>query len=156
MTTETRWLDDDEQHLWRLLRGFVWGFPSALDRQLSHDSNLSTGEYSVLATLSEAPGDQLRPSDTAADLGWERSRLSHLLRRMEAKGLIERVPSRCDRRGSDIHLTARGRRTVEEAAPDHVTFVRETVFDPLTEDEQRSLESALTKIRDAVRRYEGN
>jgi DNA-binding MarR family transcriptional regulator len=150
MAEETRWLSDEEQELWRSLRSFVWAYPSAMDRQLSHDSDLSTGEYSVLATLSESEHDQLRPSDTAADLGWERSRLSHLLRRMEAKGLIERVPSLCDRRGHDVHLTAKGRETIEAAAPHHVEFVRETVFDALTPDELTTLGTVLAKIRDRL------
>ncbi|MGO1319709.1 MAG: MarR family winged helix-turn-helix transcriptional regulator [Galactobacter sp.] len=142
-----RWLNEDEQTLWRSLRSFVWAFPSAMDRQLSRDSNLSTGEYSVLATLSESENDQLRPSDTASDLGWERSRLSHLLRRMEAKGLIERVPSLCDRRGHDVHLTQKGRATIEAAAPHHVEFVRESVFDALTQQEQDTLKTVLAKIQ---------
>jgi DNA-binding MarR family transcriptional regulator len=146
MTNETQWLNPEEQDLWRSLRSFVWAFPSAMDRQLGHDSDLSTGEYSVLATLSESPDDQLRPSDTASDLGWERSRLSHLLRRMEAKGLIERVPSACDRRGHDVHLTQKGRATIEAAAPHHVEFVRQTIFDGLTSQEQDTLRSVLTKV----------
>jgi DNA-binding MarR family transcriptional regulator len=128
------------------MRSFVWAFPSAMDRQLGHDSDLSTGEYSVLATLSESPNDQLRPSDTASDLGWERSRLSHLLRRMEAKGLIERVPSACDRRGHDVHLTQKGRATIEAAAPHHVEFVRETIFDVMTQQEQDALKDFLAKV----------
>lgn len=144
--TGPRWLNEDEQALWRSLRSFVWAFPSAMDRQLSHDSELSTGEYSVLATLSESERGQLRPSDTASDLGWERSRLSHLLRRMEAKGLIERVPSLCDRRGHDVHLTPKGRATIEAAAPAHVEFVRQTVFDDLTKDEQDTFKTVLAKI----------
>lgn len=146
----TRWLSQDEQEMWLQVREFMWGYPSALDRQLGQDSNLSTGEYSVLSTLSEAPGQQLRAGDAAADLGWERSRLSHLLRRMEAKGLIERVPSRCDRRGHDVHLTELGLATIEEAAPAHVTFIRETLFDPLSPEEQAVLARALRRVGEAA------
>lgn len=148
----TRWLSKDEQETWLRVREFMWGYPSALDRQLGRDSALSTGEYSVLSTLSEAPDHQLRAGDAAADLGWERSRLSHLLRRMEAKGLIERVPSRCDRRGHDVHLTALGWSTIQEAAPAHVSFIRETLFDPLTPEEQQVLASALRRVAEAAGR----
>jgi len=133
------------------MREFMWGYPAALERQNARDSGLSTGEYSVLATLSEAEGQQLRAGDTAADLGWERSRLSHLLRRMEAKGLIERVVSKCDGRGQDVLLTQKGWDAIRDAAPDHVTFVRETIFDPLSAQEQLVLVGALRKIREATR-----
>lgn len=148
---DTRWLDQREQEVWLAVREFMWSFPSDLDRQLTRDSELSTGEYSVLATLSEAPGHQLRAGDAAADLGWERSRLSHLLKRMEAKGLIERVASLCDRRGHDVHLTALGWEVLKEAAPSHVTFIRETLFDSLEDGEAEVLARALTRVRDAAK-----
>lgn len=151
----TRWLSADEQQTWLAVREFMWGYPPALDRQLSQDAGLSTGEYSVLSTLSEAPGRQLRAGDAAADLGWERSRLSHLLRRMEAKGFIERVPSLCDKRGHDVHLTQLGWDTIEAAAPAHVTFIRETLFDSLSPEEQRVLASALSKVHRAAYRPDG-
>lgn len=146
----TRWLSEEEQGTWLAIREFMWGYPAALDRQNARDSGLSTGEYSVLATLSEAEGHQLRAGDAAADLGWERSRLSHLLRRMEGKGLIERVASKCDGRGQDVILTGAGWDAIREAAPDHVSFVRETIFDPLTEEEQDTLARALRKVREAT------
>lgn len=148
----TRWLSEEEQQTWLAVREFMWGYPPALDRQLSQDAGLSTGEYSVLSTLSEAPGRQLRAGDAAADLGWERSRLSHLLRRMEAKGFIERVASLCDKRGHDVHLTQLGWEAIEAAAPQHVTFIRETLFDTLTVEEQRALAGALRKVHQAANR----
>ena len=149
-TEQTRWLSSDEQETWLRIREFMWGYSAALDRQMAQDAGLSTGEYSVLATLSEAEDRQLRAGDAAADLGWERSRLSHLLRRMEAKGLIERVASKCDGRGQDVLLTQLGWETIQAAAPSHVTFVRETIFDPLTPEEQATLATALGKVRQAT------
>lgn len=152
----TRWLSEEEQQTWLAVRQFMWGFPPAVDRQLTQDSGLSTGEYSVLATLSQAPGRQLRAGDAAADLGWERSRLSHLLRRMEAKGLIERVASICDKRGHDVHLTQLGWETIEAAAPRHVTFIRGTLFDSLSDEEQRVLAAALRKVHQAATLPDGD
>ena len=147
---ETRWLTDGEQDLWRILREFLWQFPSAMDRQMLRDSNMQTGEYSVLAVLSETSEPSLRPADVATALSWDRSRLSHLLRRMEAKGLISRCSDETDRRGHQITLTAQGRQRIEEAAPSHVSFVRETVFDSLEPTERAALESALPKILAAL------
>lgn len=147
---ETRWLTDSEQDLWRTLREFLWQFPSAMDRQMLRDSKMQTGEYSVLAVLSETTEPSLRPADVATALRWDRSRLSHLLRRMEAKGLISRCSDETDRRGHQIMLTAQGRQTIEEAAPSHVSFVRETIFDSLDPSERTAFESALPKILAAL------
>ena len=143
----TRWLNEREKQVWLTLREFIWGFPAALDRQAQRDSALSIVEYSVLSTLSETPGARMRAGDLAAELGWQRSRLSHLVGRMEAKGVVERVSSGDDGRGQDVVLTDAGWSAIRAAAPGHVTFVRETVFDPLTPEEQDALESALTRIR---------
>lgn len=147
---EPRWLNEEEQQLWLEFREFLWGFPRAMDRQLARDSGMSSGEYSVLAAVSQAAPRALRSGDLAALLDWERSRVSHLLRRMEAKGLIERCASSDDGRGQDIKLTDEGWNTIRGAAPGHVTFVRETLFDSLTENEREQFGAMLSKVRSAA------
>lgn len=148
--SEPRWLTAQEQELWLEFREFLWGFPSAMDRQLNRDSCLSTGEYSVLAAVSEVAPERLRSGDLATTLQWERSRVSHLLRRMEAKGLIERCAATVDGRGQEIMLTDAGWSTLRTAAPRHVGFVRETLFDSLSAAEQEQLRTILGKVRGAV------
>ena len=151
MNSDTRWLNEHEQQVWRGLRELLWGFESAMDRQLIRDSELSGVEYSVLAALSEAEGGTMRARDIAHTLDWERSRLSHLLKRMAARGLVDRVECPEDARGFNIMMTDAGRRAIEQAAPGHVSFVRENVFDPLTPAEQEALLAATTKIQHALR-----
>lgn len=148
--SEPRWLNEEEAQRWLEIREFLWGFPSAMDRQLARDAEMSSGEYSVLAAVSQAAPEALRSGDLAAQLNWERSRVSHLLRRMEAKGLISRCASSCDGRGQDITLSEAGWETVRSAAPGHVNFVRETVFDSLSPTEQEQFSAMLNKIRAAV------
>ena len=147
---EPHWLDDREREVWLALRRLLWGLPPAIDRQLMRDSQLSGPEYSVLATLSECPDGVLRSGTAAQELGWERSRLSHILRRMEAKGLISRTCSPDDARGQDVHLTEAGRAAIIEAAPGHVDFVRSTVFDPLSPEQQSLLGEACGRIVEAI------
>jgi DNA-binding MarR family transcriptional regulator len=55
--------------------------------------------------LSNAPQGRLQITDFAALIGWERSRLSHHLRRLSHRGLTKRVPSAEDRRATDAILT---------------------------------------------------
>jgi DNA-binding MarR family transcriptional regulator len=146
----TRWLTEQEKVLWLELREFTNGLPRALDRQLSRDSDVSGVEYAVLAAVSEAPPEGIRSGDLAAILEWDRSRVSHLLRRMEAKGFVGRCPASGDGRGQEISLTAKGWDKVRSAAPGHVTMVRETIFDPLSVPEQEALLAAIRNIRHAA------
>jgi len=86
----------------------------------------------------------------AAQIGWERSRVSHHVRRMSARGLVTCGLSAADRRVTEVTLTARGRQALEEAAPGHVDLVRRLFFgglppglvNPLTE----ALESVYANI----------
>jgi len=148
--TEPRWLSADEQTTWLELREFTSGLPRVIDRQLNQDSGMSGGEYAVLAAVSEAPPEGVRSGDLARILEWEKSRVSHLLRRMEAKGLVGRCAASDDGRGQEISLTPEGWDLVRETAPGHVNLVRETVFDPLTEEELLQLRNSLRKIRGAA------
>jgi hypothetical protein len=66
---------------------------------------------------------------------------------MEVKGMVERCVADADGRGQDVVLTDAGWEEIRSAAPGHVTFVRESVFDPLSPEEQDQLESMLTRIR---------
>ncbi|MHA7305040.1 MarR family winged helix-turn-helix transcriptional regulator [Arthrobacter sp. TMN-49] len=147
---EPRWLSAHERELWLELREFTIGLPRAIDRQLSQDSSVSGGEFAILAAVSEAPPEGVRSSDLAAILAWERSRVSHLLRRMEARGLVGRCAASSDGRGQEISLTEAGWAKVRSAAPGHVTMVRETIFDPLTVEQQEQLLVAIRSIRHAV------
>ena len=116
-----------------------------MNRQLQADSGLSLADYDVLVALSDDDAG-MRVSDLAAQIGWERSRLSHQLRRMEERGLTERRPSVEDGRTSNVVLTANGRRAITEAAPGHVDLVRALFFDPLPDNLLGPFTAALEHI----------
>jgi DNA-binding MarR family transcriptional regulator len=67
------------------------------------------------------------------------ARLSHVVRRLEERGLVERFPCPDDARATNARLTAAGWDTVAAAAPDHVAHVRAKVLDALTPDQVRQL-----------------
>jgi DNA-binding MarR family transcriptional regulator len=89
----------------------------AIDRQLL-EAGLSSADYDLLVPLSETPTHELRTRDLGRLVGWDRSRLSHHLRRMEQQGLISRHDCDDDARGTMITLTGEGLRAVKAAAPD--------------------------------------
>lgn len=117
-----------------------------MNRQLQADSDLSLSDYDVLVALSGNRDQSTRVSDLAAHIGWERSRLSHQLRRMEERGLTERRPSTQDGRTSNVVLTERGRAAITDAAPAHVDLVRSLFFDPLPDSLLAPFTAALEHI----------
>ena len=113
--------------------------PAALDSQLRRDADLTHFDYYVLAMLSEAPERTMRMARLAANTTATLARLSHVVQRLEARGLLERVPCPGDRRATNARLTEAGWRKVQQAAPGHVTFVRDNVIDALTPDQVTQL-----------------
>ena len=128
----TEWLDERENRAWRALQAVLQPLETALNRQLSKDSGLSTADYTVLVALSEAEQHRLRIRDLVRITCWEKSRVSHQIRRMESRGLLVRTDCPTDARGSFIRLTAEGLVTIQSAAPAHVAEVRRLVIDALS------------------------
>ena len=128
---EPNWLSPSELRAWRAFVDARHQVGVHLDRGLQ-ESGLSGADYEVLALLSEHDGDRMPSQELRNALGWEKSRLSHQLRRMEKDGLISREPNPADARSSVVCLLPVGRATVEKAAPGHVADVRRNFIDLLT------------------------
>lgn len=150
MTDPTPWLDDAEQRLWRTWLEVTAALPSALHQDLQDSAGLSLPDFDVLVRLTESPGGRLRVSELAEALTWERSRLSHHLRRMGARGLVAREECDDDGRGAFAVVTDVGRAAIEAAAPGHVRTVRRLVLDSLDEGDLERLQGALDRMRSAI------
>ena len=85
-------------------------------------------------------------SQLADDSNQSRSRLTHTVARMEAKGLILRKSCPNDRRGVIAVLTATGLTLLKNAAPTHVTSVRAALVDPVDPDDFRALGRAMKAV----------
>lgn len=147
--TEPRWLDEREARLWRAFLEMRRHLDGAIERQLA-DAGLSTADYQLLVPLSEATEDGERARDLGRGVSWDRSRLSHQLRRMEQRGLIQRRTCLTDGRGTMISLTAAGRKAVEAAAPGHVAVVRRSFVDLLSAQEIDVLTTIFSRVHDSL------
>jgi DNA-binding MarR family transcriptional regulator len=136
---DQRWLDDDEMAAWLRLVAVVELLPGVLDSQLRRDSGLTHFDYFVLAILSESPGRTLRMTGLAHRTNATLARLSHVVRRLEERKLVERLPCPEDARATNARLTDQGWASVVEAAPGHVENVRHHVFDALSPTQVRQL-----------------
>lgn len=144
----TRWLDDEEIVAWVRLAAVLELLPGALDSQLRRDAGLTLFEYFVLSMLSEAPARTLRMTALAARTNSTLPRLSHVVRRLAGRGLVERFPCPQDGRATNARLTGSGWSTVVATAPGHVDAVRRNVFDVLNREQVRHL----SEITEAILR----
>lgn len=148
--TRGAWLDEREQRAWR-----AWLEGSALlEEALGRDLvavGLTFSEYDILVQLSEVEDRSLRMSELAGLVLHSRSRLTHTVSRMEARGLVRREPCEEDRRGVRCTMTEAGMAALVEAAPHHVGSVREHLVEPLDREEFLALGAAMAKVRDRLR-----
>ncbi len=117
-----------------------------MNRQLQTDSGVSLGDYTVMNAISQGPQGRTQLTALATVIGWERSRLSHHLVRMERRGLVQRIPSATDRRSTDVELSAAGWNLLREAAPLHAGWVRQAFFEDLEPDQERALGATLAAV----------
>ena len=143
---EPRWLDEQQQEVWRDLVTWARALPEELDRDLRAATGLDLDDYEILAHLSEAEDCHLSMSVLADCLTYSRSRLTHRFDRLVDQGLVER--RRCDLDGRVVYaaLTEAGWELLRRVAPTHVRSVRARVIDGLEPDDLRILEDLLPRM----------
>jgi DNA-binding MarR family transcriptional regulator len=147
---ENRWLTDEERIAWVRLAAVLELLPGVLDTQLRRDADLSHFEYFVLAMLSEAPARTLRMTALATRTNATLPRLSHVVRRLEDRGLVRRFPCPEDGRATNAQLTEAGWDKIVAAAPGHVATVRQKVIDALDAEQVRQLAGITEAILDRI------
>lgn len=145
-TTETRWLDRDQQRAWRAYLVGTTLLTDRLDRDLRERHGLSMPEYEILVRLSETPGRRMRMAELAGSVSHSRSRITHTVARLERDGLVQRTACASDGRGVEAVLTDEGFARLDAAAHTHVEGVRRYLVD-LASDEDFA---AVGRVFDAV------
>lgn len=143
--TAPRWLDAEQQRVWRTYLLGSARLAEVLDADL-RAFGLDLGEYEILVTLSEAPERRVRMSELADAVHQSRSRLTHTVSRMESAGLVDRASCPTDRRGVWAHLTDAGLALLEQAAPTHVEAVRRNFVETVTEEDYAALGRAFAAV----------
>ncbi|MFF7472965.1 MarR family transcriptional regulator [Streptomyces sp. NPDC008092] len=137
----------EELRIWRDFIETTEALRAELSSRLQRESALSPGDYAVLLALREADGRRLRSSELAARVGWERSRLSHQIGRMERRGLLRREECVTDSRGAEVVLTAEGAEAFRNASLPHLRAVRELFVAALTPDQLAAAQQITTALR---------
>lgn len=139
------WLTAAELHAWKSVIHGTRHLFAALDHDLK-PHGLSGDDYGVLVALSEAPEQRLRMAELADVSAESRSRLSHHVGRLEARGLVERTSCPDDRRGQFAVLTDAGRTLLEQTAPHHVASVRALFLDHVSATELVTLGEVFARL----------
>ncbi|PFG41483.1 DNA-binding MarR family transcriptional regulator [Isoptericola jiangsuensis] len=134
-TTTRRAPTTQELAAWRAFIETTEALRSRLGARMQAESGISMQDYAVLLALREAPERNLRSSELADVVGWERSRLSHHVGRMERRGLVERQGPAGGGWGSCVHLTADGAAVFRRASVPHLQAVAELFVDALTPEQ---------------------
>ncbi|MBO4239231.1 MarR family winged helix-turn-helix transcriptional regulator [Pseudonocardia alni] len=150
--SETRWLSREERAAWLANSAIMISLPAALDARMRRETTLTFFEYMVLSVLSEEPERTLQMSDLAARTSASLSRLSHVVGRLEKRGLLSRARLPGSGRRTSSTLTEAGYETVVAAAPGHVTAVREYLIDLLEPHELAALQRIGTAVDAAIGR----
>ena len=133
------WLSDDERAAWLAVATIMFTLPAALDARLQKDGDLTFFDYMVLSVLSERETRTMQMSEIAAGVSASLSRLSHVVAKLETRGLLVRSRVPGSGRRTSATLTDAGYAKVLATAPGHVAAVREYFMDTLEPEDLTAL-----------------
>lgn len=147
MVNKTKWLTGDELEAWRNFSLMQMQFFALAASKLAA-GGLSYQDYGILAGLSDREDRTARLTELAESMGWEKSRMSHQISRMQQRGLVTKSRCPTDKRGWFVTMTDAGFTAIVAAAPDHVAVVRRYFIDLLTPAQLRTLNAISTNVLD--------
>ncbi|MDY0403479.1 MarR family transcriptional regulator [Sulfurovum sp.] len=119
-------------------------FSERKEKIFSTRHNLSSSEFDVLMALL-CHNEPMTPTNLYESMIFSSGGMTKLLKKLEEKKLIERIPSQKDKRSLLVALSRRGKKLVTDAFGDVVKINME-VLSKLEESEQATLEKLLKKL----------
>lgn len=131
---------------WRAFHKIGTSLLPHLGRQITNHSGITGAEYVVLVALSELTTPSVNLKRLAQGLGWEISRMSHQISRMEEAGLVKKARNQLDSRRFDVSITPKGRKIAEAAIPLQSKEINHCFSEVLTQAQMK----ALIEISEAI------
>jgi len=119
---------------------------AGVEQQLQEAAGVSLREFQILNALSTSPEHRARPREIGDMLGWEKSRTSHQVTRMQKRGLLERFECTADMRGTWVVLTPAGAQAALAAEPAYVAAIEEQLGSFAPAHDRESLARQLLEI----------
>ncbi len=142
--------DDLQLSAWRRLLTVHAALVDVLAAEMKEQHDIPLSWYEVLLYLSESADGSLRMHELADSLLLSRSAATRFVERMEAKGLVVREPCETDRRGTQLVMTAEGRRVFAAAAPSHLRGIRRHFSDHVSDEEAATLSAIMNRLLDRL------
>ena len=105
--------------------------------------DLTPVQYAALVTIHTHPG--IDATRLSAVIAFDRSTLGNVIERLQSKALIERKPSRDDKRVKLLHLTKSGEAVLREVMP-LVERAQLRMLQPLKPADRKRLMTLLTQL----------
>ncbi|MER8066926.1 ArsR family transcriptional regulator [Streptomyces sp. NPDC094034] len=139
-------LSDGERLAWQSALSMADMLRSLVNGAIAPETGLSSADFLVLTRLRVAPEYRIAGLKAlAAKLEWSPSRLSHHLKRMRTRGLVDLVHE------SDGHLvvsaTEAAQRTMERATVLHARAVRRYLLSQVTDAELGVIVQVAARVR---------
>jgi DNA-binding MarR family transcriptional regulator len=122
--------DVGDPELWNAWKHAADGVRQRIAGDISRETGLSDGDFGIVTRLAGSPGRSLRQNELGVSLGWQRSRLSRQLTRMQERDLVGRSPVDG---GVLVTLTEAGAGVAEKARPVHARAIHDHLAGRLTD-----------------------
>lgn len=108
--------------------------------------DLNYWEFDVLATLRRSgPPYTLAPTALFSIMMITSGTMTHRMKRLEARGLIERLPNKDDARSQLVKLSQTGFDIINETATAHVDNM-ESILADMSQEKKQALDQKLTEL----------
>jgi DNA-binding MarR family transcriptional regulator len=124
---------------------------AAVDRLAVEPAGLDPATADLLMRLAVSAACGIRGVEISEQCQMTATRVSRLLDRAEADGLVRRTPDPTDRRAQHVVLTDGGREAVQRLAPLLNDVLDKLVFETLDAEERATLVELLARLRDRGR-----
>jgi DNA-binding MarR family transcriptional regulator len=136
------WEPGEATALWLLWKRVNDDIRTRIISDMTAHTGVSEPELSVIVKVEEA-GGSLRQSAIAARLGWDRTRLSHLLTRMEARGYVARQKVAG---GVEVKLLPPAEAVIQASVPDLEKSAYRHLMNRLGPGEAATLDRILRRL----------
>jgi DNA-binding MarR family transcriptional regulator len=145
-------VDPGKDPFMKVLRPLVETYFAFLDKDVPHirSLGLTSSQFDVIATLGDTEG--MTCKELSEKTLVTKGTLTGVLDRLEKKGLIERVPSRQDRRSTIIRLTPKGDTRFQKIFPEHIRYMKPYFERALSAAEAKQLRELLLRLKESFER----
>ena len=130
-------LSPQELRIWHAFKVMGDDVMERVGRDITTATGLSGADFGVLSRLAALGKGEMRQQALAESLGWDKSRLSHHLTRMQQRELIECRESQL--RVVLVILTKEGKAKLDAARPVHAESVRRNLLSRLSDQQTETI-----------------